>query len=152
MLSHYGSGGDSFRAMTAPRPTPQPLLLYDGDCGFCGWTVRFVLRHDRSGVFHFAALASEAGQAQRTMYAVDPAIDSIVVLDEGRALVRSDAILAVLRRLGGAWHLLRIGGLLPRRVRDALYDAIARRRSRISRRFGLACVVPTAAERTRFLS
>lgn len=152
MLSHSASFGDSFPAMIAPEPPPQPLLLYDGKCGFCGWTVRFVLRHDRSAAFRFAPLASEAGQAQLTHYGVEPAIDSIIVIDGGRALVRSDAVLAILQRLGGPWHLLRIGGLMPRRLRDALYDVIARRRHHISRRFGLACVVPTAAERRRFLS
>lgn len=129
----------------------EPLLLYDGECGFCGWTVRFVLTHDRARAFRFAPLASVAGQEHLTHHAVDRTIDSIVVIDGGRALVRSDAVLAILQRLGGPWHLLRIGGLLPRRLRDALYDAIARRRKRTSRRFGLACMVPTPAERARFL-
>lgn len=127
------------------------MLLYDGDCGVCGWTVRTILRHDRAGRIRFAALDSAIGRQLLAEHGVSKEVDSLVLVDGGRARIRSDAVLGVLRRLGGAWHLLRIGGIVPRGWRDRLYDAVARRRQRWSARRGLACIIPTPAERARFL-
>lgn len=132
-------------------PLSGPILLYDGECGLCGAAVRFVLRHDRRGVFHFAGLDTVIGRNLRMQSGVSPEVDSLVVIDEGVGYIRSDAILAILRHLGGRWHLLRMGGLLPRRWRDALYEGVARRRRRWSARWGMSCVVPTPAQRARFL-
>lgn len=63
---------------------------------------------------------------------------SVVVLDEGEVLVRGDAVLRVMRRLGGPWHLLRMGAVIPRPIRDTLYDVVARHRSRLGRLVGTA--------------
>ena len=125
---------------------PEPLLLYDGDCGVCGTAVRFVLRHDRHRAFHLAPLDSEVGRRVTATFA-GAVPDSLIMYDRGRALARSAAVFAILRRLGGAWHLLRIGELLPRPLADAAYDLIARHRRGISARLGLACHLPMEAGR-----
>lgn len=130
---------------------PEPLLLYDGDCGVCGGAVQLILRHDRRSQFHFAALGSQVARELLAEHDVQPDVDSVVVLDGGRAFVRSEAIFRVLQRLGGAWHLLRIGQVIPRRWADAGYDWFARRRGRVSARLGLSCPVPTMEQRARFL-
>jgi predicted DCC family thiol-disulfide oxidoreductase YuxK len=131
---------------------PEPLLLYDGDCGVCSAAVQFVLRHDHRACFTFAALASPVAVELLEAHGIRPAVDSVVVLDGGRAFVRSAAIFQVLRRLGGAWHLLLVGLVIPRRWADGGYDWFARRRGWFSARLGLAsCPVPTPAERARFL-
>ena len=114
-------------------------MLYDDDCGFCSAVVRFVQRHTRRGEFRFAPLGSAIGREVLAAHTVDPAIDSIVVIGAGGALVRSSAVLAIVRRLDGPWHLLRIGRLVPRRLADAIYDGVAKRRSGISSSLGLTC-------------
>jgi predicted DCC family thiol-disulfide oxidoreductase YuxK len=77
-------------------------------------------------------------------------VDSVVWHDGARPLVRGDAALATLDYLGGGWRLLAtLGRLLPRPARDALYDALARRRFMLAAR---ACLLPTPEERARFLS
>lgn len=145
------------RALTRTRVSfgmdnPEPLLLYDGDCGVCNAAVQFVLRHDRPGRFCFAALDSPIARTVLEAYGVSPELDSLVLLDRGQALVRSTAVFGVLRRLGGPWHLLLVGRVIPRRWADAGYDWFARRRGWFSARLGLAsCSVPTSAERARFL-
>ena len=118
---------------------PEPLLLYDDDCGLCHAAMRFVKRHDRHRVFHLAPLDSPLGQAVRARWDIPATVDSIIVMDGGEAAVRSGAVFKVLRRLGGAWHLLRIGQLVPRALTDAVYDAVAGRRSRIAERMGWRC-------------
>lgn len=105
-----------------------PIVLFDGACGLCGATVAAIRRRDRRGAFRFLTLDSAEGRALLVRYQVPPTLDSVVVVDEGRALVRSEAVLRVLRRLGGGWHLLRIGAVIPRPVRDWAYDQVARRR------------------------
>ena len=127
------------------------MLLYDGDCGFCGAAVRFVLRHDRRRVFRFASLTSPVGMNLPGRHGVSSGVDSLVVLQDGTARIRSDAVLTILRHLGGWWHLLRIGAVLPRAWRDALYDAVAARRHEFSARRGMQCLVPDPADRDRFL-
>ncbi len=131
---------------------PEPLLLYDGACGVCNAAVQFVLRRDRDQQFLFVALESPTGRRLLDSYGVFPVPDSLVLLDRGQAMVRSAAVFGVLRRLGGVWHLLQVGRVVPRAWADAGYDWFARRRGRISARLGLAsCPVPTPADRARFL-
>jgi predicted DCC family thiol-disulfide oxidoreductase YuxK len=136
-----------------------PVLLYDGSCGFCADSVRFVLRHDRRGTLRFAALQSPFGQRVVRRHPELRTIDSVVWLDDSdrsatapdgqRVSVRSDAALRLLEYLGGWWAVLRIMRVMPRPMRDAAYDLIARHRHQLSR---ADCLVPTAAERRRFLS
>lgn len=132
-----------------------PLLLYDGTCAFCARNVRFVLAHEgASRSLRFARL--EGPHGRHVLEARPDLAETVVWYEpaaEGRAartLVRSAATVAVLRYLGGVWALL--GGLLdlvPRVVRDAGYDVIARHRHRIAGRD--VCVIPTPDQRARFL-
>jgi predicted DCC family thiol-disulfide oxidoreductase YuxK len=132
-----------------------PVLLYDGACGLCGATVRFVLRHERRRTLRFAALG---GRYARGVVARHPGLDgtdSVVWVDPAtgirpeRVLLRSAAALRVAGYLGGAWRLLRVVWLVPRPLRDAAYDLVARHRHRLSA--AGACVVPGPEERSRFL-
>jgi predicted DCC family thiol-disulfide oxidoreductase YuxK len=127
------------------------ILLFDGRCGVCHWLVRFVLRHDTQGRLRFAPLESPVGLALRRRYAVNQSADSVVLIVEQRVFDRSSAVIEIVRRIGWPWRVLALAAVLPRRWRDAGYEALARRRTAISRRFGLACGVPTIEERARFL-
>jgi predicted DCC family thiol-disulfide oxidoreductase YuxK len=133
-----------------------PVLLYDGTCGFCAESVQLVLRHDRRRTLRFAALQGAFGAEVRARHPELEGIDSVVWVDPetdgrpGRVLVRSDAAIRVAAYLGGWFTLVRLGGLLPRRVRDGLYDAVARHRHRL---LGTApsCLIPAPEVRDRFL-
>jgi predicted DCC family thiol-disulfide oxidoreductase YuxK len=128
------------------------LLFYDGGCGLCHRSVRFVVARDPRGRFRFAPLGGKTFRA-----AVPPALqeglpDSIVLRTaDGSLRVRSDAALHVLRRLGGGWRLLAsLLGLLPRRLRDAGYDFVVRRRARWFASPADACPLVPAHLRARF--
>ena len=130
------------------------MLLYDGSCGFCDATVKLVLRHDRRGVLRFAPLDGPFGAAVRARHPELAEIDSVVWVEGSnateRVLVRSDAALRLAKYLGGYWHLARVAGVLPRRLRDFCYDAFARRRYRWFGRVD-ACELPAPEVRARFL-
>ena len=113
----------------------------------------FLLRHDRERVFRFGSLQSAAGQAALTearTYAPAPAPDSLMLIEGRRVFWRSTAVLRIAWRLGWPWRGLAIFLLVPRPVRDAIYDWIARSRYRwFGRR--TKCRLPTTAELERFL-
>jgi len=112
--------------------------------------VRLVLRFDSSKTMRFAALQGEAAARVLPQHPELADVDSIVLIADGVARVRSDAVLAVIRYLGWPWTLLLIGRLIPRAVRDWCYDAIAARRRRV---FGAyeSCPIPPNEVRPRFL-
>ncbi|MFM1872668.1 MAG: hypothetical protein RL398_2090 [Planctomycetota bacterium] len=135
----------------APNPAELPVLLYDGVCGLCQGSVQWLLRRDRRGVLRFAALQSQA--AARLLAAAGvtgPLPDSVVLIDERGVHVKSAAALAVARLLGMPWSLAGVFWLVPRPLRDCLYDVVAKNRYRW---FGTKteCLLPTPALRARFL-
>ena len=128
----------------------RPILFYDGACGLCDRSVRWIIARDRDAVFRFAPLQ---GVTYRELEHADKPDDvsTFVALIDGHLLVRSDAILAVSRELGGAWRsLAAVGRLAPRPLRDACYRFVARHRLRF---FGgpEACRLPAMGVRERLL-
>ncbi len=133
--------------MREPQSVPQPeILFYDGHCALCHRSVKFVLRHDRAGsAFRFAPLQGETFQVRVAPERRAGLPDSIVVLTaEGSLLVRSNAFVHILRRLGGGWMALAgVIAVIPRPLRDVVYDFIARIRYRVfGTREDLCPIVP----------
>lgn len=132
------------------------MLLYDGNCGFCARSVQFVLRHERpSGTLRFARLEGALGATLRSRHPELASIDSVLwyepatASDPERLLWRSRGALRVARYLGGIWALLAsLGALVPRPLRDAVYDWIARHRHNLAPD---ACLVPTPDQKARFI-
>jgi predicted DCC family thiol-disulfide oxidoreductase YuxK len=129
-----------------------PVVLYDGTCGLCDRSVQLILRHDRRGRIRFAALQSDIGRAllERHGLAVD-ALDTVVLVEDGRAFVKSRAALGIARWMDAPWPALRVLAVIPRPVRDFLYDRLAKNRYRIFGRVD-ACMLPPPEVRARFLS
>ena len=130
------------------------LILYDGVCGLCNRFVRFLLKHDRADLFRFAPLASQLAKGLLARHGAQH-LDTVCVVegigtDAEKMLVKSDAAILALRRLGGFWTLAMIAFILPRFVRDGLYDFIARRRYSIFGKFD-TCPLPDAEARRKFL-
>ena len=136
------------------RSDSRSVLLYDGDCGFCAGSVQFVLRHEPAVArahLAFAPLQGPFGSRVRAQFPELIGVDSVVWYDPtGPSVrVRSAAALAAVAHLGGVWAVAAaMGRLVPRPLRDAVYDLIARRRFEIA---APACLLPSAEERTRFL-
>jgi len=130
-----------------------PVLLFDGVCNLCNGAVAFVIRRDPRARLRFAPLQSPAADALLASLGVarDRLPDSFVLVEDGRVHVRSTAALRVARRLRFPWPLLAVFLLVPRWLRDPVYDLVARNRYRwFGRRE--ACMVPTAELRARFLA
>ena len=142
---------------TLPRATSTTgpeVLFYDGGCGLCHRAVRFVLWADPEGrAFRFAPLGGATFEAEVPAAERAQLPDSLVLRTaEGALLTRSAGVLHLLRRLGGVWRgLALLFGLVPRPLRDAAYDFVARIRLRLFARPDDACPVVPPPLRGRFL-
>ncbi len=131
-------------------PPRNPILFYDGNCGLCAASVRWCLDRDRTGLLRFAPLQGDT-YASLDIPGKPTDLDTMVLFDDGRLHVRSDAALRSMKLVGGPWSALAaLGGFFPRFLRDAVYNSIARRRLAW---FGPSdsCKLPTPSERQRFL-
>lgn len=135
-----------------PRDLPPDLIVFDGICVLCNGFVRFVHRFDRRGAFRLATAQSPAGQA---LYAVlglpGDNLETFLVVRDGRAHVKSSAVLVVVTGFGGPWRLAAAGWAVPRPLRDWLYDRVARNRYRLFGRHA-ACPLPEPALLARFVA
>lgn len=128
-------------------------FFFDGDCRLCHSAVRFVLAEARSPTaFTFAPLGGETFAAVIAAPELNVLPDTIAVrTEDGKLLVRSDAALYTLRRLGGMWRVIAIAtSLVPRGLRNIGYDLIARIRYRVFGRAKTVCPLVPAELRSRF--
>jgi predicted DCC family thiol-disulfide oxidoreductase YuxK len=127
------------------------IILFDGVCNLCNRAVQFVLKHDHKNQFAFGSLQGKAGQSFLLSHHLStPELHSFFLVEGERVYSRSSAALRVARHLGGAWALLWVFMVVPKFIRDAVYDWIARNRYRW---FGKReeCMIPTPALRGKFL-
>ena len=127
-------------------------ILFDGVCNLCNGFVQFVIGRDPHANFRFAALSSAAAARLLLDSGVTaPIPDTIVLVQDGQVYFRSDAPLRIARGLTFPWPLAYGLVIVPRFMRDRVYDFVAARRYRwFGRRE--SCMVPTANLRDRFLS
>ena len=133
-------------------PRTHDVVLFDGVCNLCNGSVRFIIAHDPAAHFRFAALQSEAARRLLSESGLnDQLADSVALIECGRVFTRSTAALHIARRLCFPWPLLYTLIVVPRTLRDAVYNLIARHRYGW---FGKrdACMVATPELRTRFLT
>jgi predicted DCC family thiol-disulfide oxidoreductase YuxK len=127
-----------------------PVVLFDGYCNLCSRSVAFILRRERSDVFRFASLQSEYAQGLLERMGIgDEAPDSVILVEGDRWYTRSTAALRITRKLRRLWPLVYGLVIIPRFIRDPLYDWIARNRFRwFGRR--QTCFVPHRSVRHKF--
>lgn len=129
---------------------PKHIILFDGECNFCSFWVKYVVKSDGKDVFRFTSLQSEKGRKLRYKYQVDFSIDSIVLIEIDAVYIKSTAALRILKTLGGFPAIFYGLVIVPKFIRDFFYDIIAGLRYRI---FGKeTCQLPTNTDyQDRFL-
>jgi predicted DCC family thiol-disulfide oxidoreductase YuxK len=140
--------GDQLAAIPATE-----IIFYDGHCGFCHRTVRWVLKRDPAGtLFRFAPLQGATFQKLVPAFYRASLPDTFVLrTSDAKLLVRSDAFIGILRRLRGPWMpLATVLNLVPRFIRDGVYDLVARIRHRLFARPTDTCPVLPPDQRARF--
>ena len=126
-----------------------PVILFDGVCNLCNHSVQFIIKHDKEGAFRFAALQSSWAEKLLADTTLPDTPDSILLYMDQRLSSRSDAVLKIARTLGGFFWLTQGAYILPRVVRDWLYDFVAQHRyTWFCRRD--QCMIPTPDLLNRF--
>lgn len=134
-----------------PSHNDGPIIVFDAMCVLCSANAAFVLGHDRAGLFRLASMQGDIGAALYRRFGIDPANpETLIVVEGGRALRDSDAVLAIWTGLDRPWNRLAILRVVPRWLRDPVYRWIARHRYRL---FGQrsACWIPTPEQAQRIL-
>jgi predicted DCC family thiol-disulfide oxidoreductase YuxK len=142
---------DAERLVANSEVADTPIIFFDGVCNLCNSAVNFVIDRDTDKQFHFASLQSDFAKGKLDQYQVDPSLlQSILLLKKGRLYHKSGAALEIGMLLGGPWRLLLVFKIIPKFIRDFIYDWIAKNRYRW---FGKreTCRVPTADLKERFL-
>lgn len=128
----------------------QRIILFDGICNFCSSSVQFIIKRDPVRIFHFASLQSEVGQQLVDRHQVSQDLDSLVLLEKGRVYTKSSAVLRIAKELKGGYRLFAIFLIIPKPIRDFLYNILANNRYRW---FGKKeqCMIPKPEDKQRFL-
>jgi predicted DCC family thiol-disulfide oxidoreductase YuxK len=126
------------------------ILLFDGDCYLCQNSIQFVIQRDFKKVIHFASLQSEFGQRLLEKKGYVDVPNSLVLLDQDKLFLKSEAVLQLIQHFSWKWRALALLKWIPRCLRDAVYDWVARHRYQW---FGKAdqCLLPTPDLKSRFL-
>ena len=130
----------------------RPTLIFDGHCVLCSSFAHFILRHDRERRFRLLAAQTPLGAALYRHLGLHPTeYETNILLEDGRAWLKSESSIRVFERLGFPWSLMTAVRVLPRPVRDWLYGKVARNRLRW---FGTrtSCYRPDPSEADRFLA
>lgn len=132
-----------------PFDDGRALFVFDGVCVLCSGGASRLMHVDRWAKVNFTSMQGVLGQALYRHYGVDPD-ESYLLIANGRAFTASRGYLELCAIMGGFWHLLRVGALVPEGWRDALYASIARNRYRW---FGRAeyCARLTPEQRARLV-
>jgi predicted DCC family thiol-disulfide oxidoreductase YuxK len=133
------------------RKPDKLIVLFDGVCNLCNRTVQVILKRDHKKKFQFASLQGKAGQELlKRHHLPDDVFNSFILLEDDKIYTRSAGALRVAKHLGGAWPLIYGLIIIPKFIRDAVYNLIAKNRYKW---FGRReeCWVPTPELRERFL-
>lgn len=131
--------------------TDKPIILFDGVCNLCNRGVQFIIKKDKKKKFLFASLQGKTGQEVLKKFNLQANdLNSFILADGDKIYTRSTAALRIAKQLSGVWKLLYGYMIVPRFIRDAVYNWIARNRYKW---FGKKdeCMVPTPELKERFL-
>lgn len=134
----------------------EKIIFFDGVCNLCNSFINFLIKHDRKKIFRYAPLQGETANERLPMSRVKeaglngPTFTSVVFLKDGVMSLQSDAVLNIIAQLGCGWSLITLFKLVPRPIRDEVYQLIAQHRYKW---FGKrdTCRLPTKEEMQLFL-
>lgn len=128
----------------------QPVIFFDGVCNLCNASVQFVIEHDQENYFKFSALQGDYAKAVLPKFNVNPSsLNSTLLLEDGKLYTKSSSALRVAKKLNGIWPLLYGFIIVPKFIRDWVYDLVAKNRYKWWGKQE-TCWLPTPALKNKF--
>jgi predicted DCC family thiol-disulfide oxidoreductase YuxK len=131
--------------------TDRPLIIFDGVCNLCEYSLLFIVKNDRQARFKFVSAQSDRGKELQRLHGVDTLKDgTVILLKNDQVYVKSDAAVEIAKDLDGLWRILYVFKYIPKPVRDLVYSIISKNRYRL---FGQKneCLLPDKNIKDRFL-
>lgn len=127
------------------------IIFFDGVCKLCNSSVNFILKRDKHNIFKYSHLQSKYCHNQLIDYGISISMNTILFLEDGRLYEKSTAALRIVRKLGGIWPIFYVFIIIPKFIRDSIYNLIARYRYKW---FGKTenCRVPSPEIKDRFIN
>ena len=152
MLVQFFAFDPGWVAPKVKNGSGEEVVFYDGECGLCHAFVRFVLAEDKDGVFNFSPLQSERYAAEVKRANITTVPDSVAILSADSGLLfRTNGVAYVLERLGGVWRILAVLlRLVPRPLRDTVYNGVALIRKKIVAKPSGLCPIVDGSIMRRF--
>lgn len=118
--------------MNQPNIQNKGIIIFDGYCNLCSGLVQFLIKRDTNDYFRFTSLQSNSSKQIFITYQIPINYnESIILLIEKKVYLKSDAVLEIASKLGGIWSLFKVFRIIPKNIRDFLYDLIAKYRYQV---------------------
>jgi len=140
----------SQKKLVTELPEGKALVLFDGYCNLCNGAVQFILKRDKKSYFYFASLSWPVAEPILNSSEELREVDSIILYEGEKVFTKSSAALKIASKLGGLWPAMNVFWVLPKFLRDPVYNFIARNRYKW---FGKkdTCMMPESDVSHRFL-
>ena len=125
------------------------IILFDGECSFCNFWVKFVVKRDKKDLFRFASLQSDVGQKLLNRFSLGVDLGTVVLIMGNQVKTKSSAALNILSCLGGVFTFGIIFIVIPKIVRDGVYDLIAKNRKSLFKNG--SCIMPDTIIKSKFI-
>ena len=125
------------------------IILFDGDCNFCNYWVKYVIERDKKDKFRFTSLQSDTGKELLKQYNLKDDLETVVLIENNKAKTKSTAAFHIFKGLGSIYKMVMVFIIVPKFIRDAVYSLVAKYRKRLMK--NESCLIPTQEVKDKFL-
>jgi predicted DCC family thiol-disulfide oxidoreductase YuxK len=125
------------------------IILFDGECNFCSFWVKYIIERDKKDLFRFTSLQSEKGKKLLKQFNLQIDLSTVVLINNNNVKTKSSAALHILKNLGRIYSLGMIFIIVPKFIRDGVYDVIANNRKKLLK--NESCIFPSEQIKKKFI-
>ncbi|MEN6670922.1 thiol-disulfide oxidoreductase DCC family protein [Psychrobacter sp. B38] len=127
------------------------VILFDGVCKLCNAWSNFIIKHDKQRLFKLCSVQSDEGQAILLHFGLPiDSYETMLYIEGNQAFQKSDAFFQIMANLGYPWKMIGVFKLIPRSLRDWMYDRIALNRYSLFGKYDY-CTLPSPEHEAQFL-